>query len=44
MTRILVTGGTGALSRQVVPLLIERGAEVRILSLDPPPTGDLQGG
>jgi uncharacterized protein YbjT (DUF2867 family) len=42
--RILVTGGTGALGRQVVPQIIERGAAVRILSLDPPPTGDFPGG
>ncbi|HEY3894850.1 MAG TPA: NAD(P)H-binding protein [Pseudonocardiaceae bacterium] len=32
MTTILVTGGTGALGRQVVPLLAQRGAQVRILS------------
>jgi uncharacterized protein YbjT (DUF2867 family) len=30
--KILVTGGTGVLGRQVVPLLTERGAKVRILS------------
>lgn len=35
MVRVLVTGGTGALGRQVVPLLIGRGAEVRILSRRP---------
>ena len=39
-----VTGGTGALGRQVVPQIIERGAAVRILSLNPPPTGDFPGG
>ncbi|MGH3670827.1 MAG: SDR family oxidoreductase [Pseudonocardiaceae bacterium] len=32
MTTILVTGGTGALGRQVVPLLAAGGAQVRILS------------
>lgn len=35
MVKTLVTGGTGALGRQVVPLLAERGAEVRILSRRP---------
>ncbi|WP_290860675.1 SDR family oxidoreductase [Hamadaea sp.] len=32
MTTILVTGGTGTLGRQVVPLLRETGAKVRVLS------------
>lgn len=32
MKNVLVTGGTGALGRQVVPLLVERRARVRILS------------
>jgi uncharacterized protein YbjT (DUF2867 family) len=30
--KVLVTGGTGVLGRQMVPLLSERGAKVRILS------------
>lgn len=32
MARILVTGGTGMLGRRLVPVLIERGHEVRVLS------------
>jgi uncharacterized protein YbjT (DUF2867 family) len=32
MARILVTGGTGTLGRQVVPLLLEAGCDVRVLS------------
>ncbi|MCP2324441.1 uncharacterized protein YbjT (DUF2867 family) [Hamadaea flava] len=32
MTTILVTGGTGTLGRQVVPLLRQTGAKVRVLS------------
>ena len=32
--RILVTGGTGMIGRQLVELLIEHGAKVRIASLD----------
>jgi uncharacterized protein YbjT (DUF2867 family) len=35
MTKVLVTGGTGALGRQVVPLLAQHGAEVCILSRRP---------
>ncbi|UAK34612.1 NAD(P)H-binding protein [Nocardia asteroides] len=31
-TKILVTGGTGTLGRQVLPLLRETGADVRVLS------------
>ncbi|MGH3275037.1 MAG: SDR family oxidoreductase, partial [Streptosporangiaceae bacterium] len=30
--RILVTGGTGTLGRQVVPLLLDAGCDVRVLS------------
>ena len=32
MTRILVTGGTGTLGRQVVPRLLDAGGDVRVLS------------
>jgi len=32
--KILVTGGTGMIGRQLVDMLIERGADVRIASLD----------
>jgi uncharacterized protein YbjT (DUF2867 family) len=32
MTRILVTGGTGTLGRQVVPGLLDAGCDVRVLS------------
>jgi len=38
MTRVLVTGGTGGLGRQVVPELIEAGCTVRIMSRRPQPT------
>lgn len=44
---ILVTGGTGTLGRQVVPLLREAGDEVRILTRQHRPghlTGDLETG
>jgi len=34
--KILVTGGTGMIGRQLVQLLIEQGASVRIASLDDP--------
>ncbi len=34
-TRILVTGGTGTLGRELVPLLREAGCEVRVLSRHP---------
>lgn len=33
-TKILVTGGTGMIGRQVVDLLVQAGAQVRIVSLD----------
>ena len=45
--RILITGGTGTLGRLVVPLLRERGHDVRILSRRDGPglvTGDLETG
>jgi uncharacterized protein YbjT (DUF2867 family) len=32
MARVLVTGGTGTLGRQLVPRLVSRGHEVRVLS------------
>jgi uncharacterized protein YbjT (DUF2867 family) len=32
MARILVTGGTGTLGRQVLPLLLDAGCDVRVLS------------
>ncbi len=32
MTRILITGGTGVLGRQLAPRLLERGAAVRVMS------------
>jgi uncharacterized protein YbjT (DUF2867 family) len=32
MARILVTGGTGTLGRQVIPLLLDAGCDVRVLS------------
>src|SRR5439155_21267938 len=35
-SRVLVTGGTGMIGRFLVELLIERGARVRIASLDDP--------
>ena len=53
MSTIVVTGGTGALGREVVSRLVERGYRARILShrahYDPPPgvemaTGDLASG
>ena len=34
--RVLVTGGTGMIGIQVVNLLLERGAQVRVASLDDP--------
>ena len=37
MTRVLVTGGTGGLGREVVPQLIEAGFTVRIISRRPRP-------
>jgi GDP-L-fucose synthase len=38
--KVLVTGGTGMIGVQVVRLLAERGAEVRVASLDAQPGGD----
>ncbi len=35
MTRVLVTGGTGVLGREVVPRLLEKGYTVRIMSRSP---------
>ena len=32
--QVLVTGGTGMIGRQVVDLLVQAGAQVRIVSLD----------
>lgn len=37
MTRVLVTGGTGVLGREVVTRLLEQGYTVRILSRSPQP-------
>jgi len=34
--KVLVTGGTGMIGRQIVDLLIDQGAKVRIASLDDP--------
>lgn len=34
--KVLVTGGTGLIGRPLVDMLLERGAEVRIVSLDDP--------
>jgi GDP-L-fucose synthase len=34
--KVLVTGGTGMIGRQLVDLLVDRGAEVSVVSLDPP--------
>ena len=33
---VLVTGGTGMIGRQLVDLLVDRGARVHVVSLDPP--------
>ena len=33
---VLVTGGTGMIGRQLVDLLVDRGAKVYVVSLDPP--------
>ena len=34
--KVLVTGGTGMIGRQLVDLLVDRGADVYVVSLDPP--------
>ena len=34
--KVLVTGGTGMIGRELVSLLLERGADVYICSLDQP--------
>ena len=34
--KVLVTGGTGMIGRQLVDLLVNRGANVYVVSLDPP--------
>ena len=34
--KVLVTGGTGMIGRQLVDLLVERGANIYVVSLDPP--------
>jgi GDP-L-fucose synthase len=34
--KVLVTGGTGMIGRQLVKLLVETGADVHVASLDPP--------
>jgi uncharacterized protein YbjT (DUF2867 family) len=39
MTRVLVTGGTGHLGREVVPLCLDRGWTVRVMSRKPPQPG-----
>jgi uncharacterized protein YbjT (DUF2867 family) len=43
MTAILVTGGTGALGRQLVPRLRAAGHDVRVLSRHARPAGDPDG-
>src|SRR5713226_569071 len=43
MTRVLVTGGNGALGREVVPKLIEAGYTARIMSRRPRPARLLPG-
>jgi nucleoside-diphosphate-sugar epimerase len=35
MTRVLVTGGTGVLGREVVSRLLEKGYTVRVMSRSP---------
>ena len=37
--RVLVTGGTGCLGREVVPRCLHRGWTVRVMSRRPPPAG-----
>jgi uncharacterized protein YbjT (DUF2867 family) len=39
-TPILVTGGTGTLGQLVVPRLLEKGSEVRVLTRTPKPAAD----
>ena len=34
--KVLVTGGTGMIGRQLVSLLVNRGAQVSVVSLDTP--------
>ena len=34
--KVLVTGGTGMVGRELVQLLLKRGAKVRVASLDEP--------
>ena len=34
--KVLVTGGTGMIGRQLVDLLVDRGANIYVVSLDPP--------
>src|SRR5260221_13140245 len=43
MTLVLVTGGNGALGREVVPKLIEAGYTARMMSRRPQPTTLLPG-
>ena len=33
---VLVTGGTGMIGRELVQLLLDRGAKIRVASLDEP--------
>ncbi len=43
MTHVLITGGNGALGREIVPRLIETGHTARIMSHRPQPTSLLPG-
>ena len=40
MAGVLVTGGTGVLGRQLVPVLLERGHEVRVMARHPAAVAD----
>jgi GDP-L-fucose synthase len=40
--KVLVTGGTGLIGKPLVEMLLERGAKVRIVSLDSPSRGNPQ--